>query len=73
MVIELLMLAGYVLVAVAVLIWSLSDTAKRHEVDKALQQVEDVCRQKEEQLERPRRSDDADRYDDRHDDIRRRA
>jgi len=61
------MLVGYVFVAAAILIWSLSDTAKRHEVDKALQQVEKVIEEKQGKL------GGLDRADDDHLDIRRRA
>ncbi len=68
MVIEILMLVGYVFVATAVLLWSLPDTARRNEVDKALQQIEEVCKEKQEKLGGQMHA-----TDDRLDDIRRRA
>lgn len=68
MLIEILMLVGYLFVAAAVLIWSLSDTVRRHEVDKALQHVEQAIEKKEEQLSGSQRG-----TDDHVDDTRRRA
>lgn len=69
MLIEILVLVGYVFVAASVLIWSLSGTARRHEVDKALRKVEKVIEEKQEKLGGSNRAAE-DHLDD---DIRRRA